>query len=388
MTGRQYGFSALDQAAQNGQAKVLKHLLNQGVSVNAESDPDGGTPLTTASLRGHMACMQILLDAGANTNQPDQKGRTALYWTAKEGQLEAIELLLRAGAKVQSWRGYRNDPLCIASLLGHTASVRTLLVAGNPVTTSRQHGFSALHHAAKGGHAEILILLLQQRVCADAESQMASETPLMYACKEGHLSCIQILLDAGAKVNLPDDTGRTALYSAAQHGQTQAEDDNKTSPDGRAAQHGQTQALALLLEHGANVSGSFPHYAHPLCAAARTGQLACVQALVAAGSPTVIDKKQGPTALHYAAQQGHLQVLKYLLQKGALIDAENPTNGETPLMVASQGGHLTCIQALLAAGATLHPRDQNGKTALDHAAHKMHMQAVDLLLSHGRTLAG
>ena len=220
VTGRQYGFSALNGAAQEGHAEILTLLLQQDVSVNAESNPGGGTPLHTAIDMGQLACVQVLLGmAGIDIERPNAKGQTALYWAAFKGHVQAVQLLLDRGAKVQGWSSWESDPLCMAALNGHSACVQALLAAGSPIVSDRQYGFSALNNAAQNGHAQILQLLLQRGASANAPSAPSGGSPLWVAAHEGQLACMQVLLDAGADLNQPDAFGKTALYGAAEGGQ-------------------------------------------------------------------------------------------------------------------------------------------------------------------------
>lgn len=56
------------------------------------------------------------------------------------------------------------------------------------------------------------------------------------------------------------------------------------------------------------------------------------------------------TALHYAAQQGHTDVVDWLIAKGAYVNAENKW-GETPLQVARKKGHTKIVELLRKHGA-------------------------------------
>jgi ankyrin repeat protein len=76
--------------------------------------------------------------------------------------------------------------------------------------------------------------------------------------------------------------------------------------------------------------------------------------------------KKGWTPLHYAATNGHDEIVKILLDHSAYIDAGSP-NGTTPLMMAARGGHLSTVKLLLDSGADLRVKNQIGMTAVDFA---------------------
>jgi uncharacterized protein len=76
--------------------------------------------------------------------------------------------------------------------------------------------------------------------------------------------------------------------------------------------------------------------------------------------------KKGWSPLHYAATNGHDDIVKLLLDHSAYVDAGSP-NGTTPLMMAARGGHLSTVKLLLDEGADLRVKNQIGMTAVDFA---------------------
>lgn len=74
----------------------------------------------------------------------------------------------------------------------------------------------------------------------------------------------------------------------------------------------------------------------------------------------------GWTPLHYAATNGHLEILRFLLDKGAYVDPESP-NQTTALMMAVRGGHIHVVKELLDRGANLSQMNQLQMTAIDFA---------------------
>ena len=76
--------------------------------------------------------------------------------------------------------------------------------------------------------------------------------------------------------------------------------------------------------------------------------------------------KTGWTPLHYAATNGHLEMILKLLQHHAYIDAPSP-NGTTPLMMAAQYGSEDAVNALLKQGANPSLRNDLALGAADFA---------------------
>lgn len=88
-----------------------------------------------------------------------------------------------------------------------------------------------------------------------------------------------------------------------------------------------------------------------------------VETLVAKGAEV---NRPGWTALHYAAAAGSNEIVAFLLEHHAYIDAESP-NRTTPLMMAAWGGHILTVKLLLDEGADLTLRNAVGMDAVDFA---------------------
>ena len=62
-------------------------------------DKSGGTPLLMAARRGHIACVQALLEGGSATNATNKDGYTALHHAANDGHFTCVTALVSAGAR-------------------------------------------------------------------------------------------------------------------------------------------------------------------------------------------------------------------------------------------------------------------------------------------------
>ncbi|KAK3132199.1 hypothetical protein QOZ80_6AG0517360 [Eleusine coracana subsp. coracana] len=88
--------------------------------------------------------------------------------------------------------------------------------------------------------------------------------------------------------------------------------------------------------------------------------------------------------LHWAAYQGHLEVCKYLLEEhGVDVNMAGPDEGVTPLMTAAMSDHISVVKYLLDCGGDSMQPDENGATALHHAAGEGSSKVTEFLLSKG-----
>ena len=90
----------------------------------------------------------------------------------------------------------------------------------------------------------------------------------------------------------------------------------------------------------------------------------------------------GRTALGIAAEKGHTEVVRFLIQNEAKVNITDP-NGNTPLIfIIHQTGNLEITKQLLEKGAVVDIQNRTGETALMYAAWRGHSQIVRLLLEH------
>ncbi len=113
----------------------------------------------------------------------------------------------------------------------------------------------------------------------------------------------------------------------------------------------------------------------PLMMAALKGQASLVTRLVERGADV---NKPGWAPLHYAATLGHIDILNFLLENHAYIDASSP-NGSTPLMMAALYGTPSAVKLLLEAGADPRLTNNLGLSAIDFAQRHARMESAEII---------
>jgi ankyrin repeat protein len=148
-----------------------------------------------------------------------------------------------------------------------------------------------------------------------------------------------------------------------------------------AANHGYPpgdRIVALLLQHGANIRARDIHGATALHWAESfvykepygVGAHAITAALIQNGADANAKDSEGSTPLMQAARRGghdDPSFLEELLSAGADLHARN-NDGATILMLEAESGHVAMVKFLLARGAKVDAKDNKGRTALDYAA--------------------
>ncbi|KAK7052771.1 ANK-REP-region domain-containing protein [Favolaschia claudopus] len=273
-----------------------------------------------------------------------------------------------------------------------------LAAAGNLQTVNqhllREEQFDTRHYkcalslAAYAGHSEIVKVLLNLDV-------VNSEWGMIPAIQKKRTEIVQLLLDAGAAVNIVGGTYGTALQAAAYRESEaivkmllDAEADlNIVSGDYgtalQAAAYGNTEPIVkMLLEAGADVNIVGGKYGTALQAAADRESEAIVKTLLDAGVAVNIVGGEYGTALQAAAYRESEAIVKMLLDAEADLNIVSGDYG-TALQAAAYGNSEPIVKMLLEAGADVNIVGGEYGTALQAAARFGYEPIVKMLLDAG-----
>ena len=99
-------------------------------------------------------------------------------------------------------------------------------------------------------------------------------------------------------------------------------------------------------------------------------------------SPNARDA-EGKSLLYHAADQGHVEPMRLLLEAGAEIDAQTAREKMAPLHKAAEGGHLEAVRLLVQSGAQKDVLDAIGRTPLGLAVFSGHVDIARFLVEEG-----
>jgi ankyrin repeat protein len=207
----------------------------------------------------------------------------------------------------------------------------------------------------------------------DMKAQRAAfGSALIGAARGGHTDVVQMLLENGAIVSTHEPTHQsTALFAAAACGDS--------------------EVVNMLLGMGADPNAEGGEYESPLEAAAHGRHEEVSRLLLQNGACRDPKKPSGPdtaeSALHLAVQGDHDAVASLLLDWRSVNPSSKDDTGITSLMNAAYRGDDSIMQLLLDKGADIRAIALFGSTALMMAAEGGHEPAVHLLLTYGADLA-
>jgi ankyrin repeat protein len=285
-------FMAAFAALQSGNVARFEALVRANLHLADERGTNGNTLLNLAvsfaakpDWKGGVSAIEALLAAGADVNDANDRGWTPLHAAAYANQPAIAALLIEKGAALDAEaHGAGGTPLITALFWGHREVADLLgshaVVPGN-LRAAAGLGIHELVEACFSGERTLTPDAGAARGFYRPHSGFPDWQPstdplelldeaLVWSCKSNRVAVMGRLLQAGARLDADPYRGTPLIWAAACN---------------------RTEAAAWLLDHGANVNqkGTFGGLTHG----------------------------QGVTALHIAAQNGYMPMVKLLIEHGA-----------------------------------------------------------------------
>ncbi len=176
----------------------IKELIRNGADLNAKNQIDMSA-LMYASWYDQKEIVKILIDNGADVNLGNKFDNTALQFASRMGHIETVEILLTKGVNVKKYdQGAKS--LIEASLLNHREITEIMIRSHVNLDKMDRTGMTALMRASEGGHKEIVEILM----CAGADVNLKS------GLDNNRKELAKIFPSTRTRVNQSNDGGKTA----------------------------------------------------------------------------------------------------------------------------------------------------------------------------------
>ena len=438
---------------------VVQFLRNNKNDIDMINDVTGVTPLIEACENNSISDVKALLDQGANVNAGDTHHRTPLMVTSSEGNLEILKLLLdhksckkvksKSKLSIESDDSASDDDNLPTAMLRKLTPIRkdwklfsmikeegTKSNGTDNITRSdvnneeEERKDEELCSDAESVESVLLdnkeeeidslekrrmflqpqkgnLNLLKENVGSPGENFENSKpdvnieakdvygwTALMYASLCGKEEVVTELLDRKADINAFNIKKRTSLHVAISAGSIDVAkllldrgadinrlDINEWTPAMSAAKHGELEAVKFAIDRGAFVN---VNNVSLLGVAAEYGHLELLKFLLERKPrPSLgIRDRENEIVMLLATEHKHISIVQFMLEYGVDINVENATK-QTALILACAKGHEEIVNFLLMNNANIFQEDEFGYSAFLYAAKNNLIQIVKLLISKG-----
>ena len=393
------GRSLLHLASYTGSTLLVKAL--EEYNINPSLDHDGASPVHRAACSGSTSVL-IYIILHYNLNDPDCTGRTPLVYSCRSGSINSVQYLInnhKSDPNIIDNNGM--TPLHHSCRNGHIDITQYLIeVQHCDINITDNEGHTLLHHAAWSANFDLVQYLITEQGLSPTAVDKNGLTALHYASGSLNLPLVKelittyqldthqsndklpihcaahsgdiLLLELYVKtfdcsVGLTDDNGLNIVHYSSLKGHTHfikhivnkyptyinqlihSTDNDGQIPLHYACQSGNIQLVTFLIDTKCDVTAKNTCGSTCVMFASLSGNLDLVQLLIQQYKLEPLDGDQyGFTALHAAAENGHICILEWYSQEYSVdITSHCDNNKYTLAHLAAYNGKLHCLQHLI-----------------------------------------
>ena len=210
--------SQIATAAQQNNLAALKAAIQSGDDVNDNTGLGGFSALHWAAKNGNSEIAMALIEAEADINSTNKVGKTPLTIAAESCNIDVLKMLVENGGNIEAVDEIGGTPLLWTAALckDSTDTLQFLIESGANVDVVDTNGMTSLHWAAGIGQPAAVKLLIDSGAKLDVPESISQETALMRAARTGKPEALQYLVEAGSDLKAKSGRGLDAAMIAAE----------------------------------------------------------------------------------------------------------------------------------------------------------------------------
>ncbi|KAH6683643.1 ankyrin repeat-containing domain protein [Plectosphaerella plurivora] len=369
--------TALHWAVQYERHNMVRLLLRaESIDPNMQ-DKKGDTPLHLAvvwSVGVSDETVRMLMERKARLDIRGSKNQTALSWAIHYGPRSTARILIHSMENVddtdtcEGWTPLRQAMVYYESMPHpDTGLINLLLAKGADLNTpSAGDGWTPLRHAIQNRQRSIVRRLLRRKhdpADVNLRDPDTGNSALMWALFHGSPHMADLLIDHGANVDEIFPDGSTPLI--------------------KAVQGGHSDTVWKLVRRKADLDQQDKKGRTALHYALMRVDFSLAWLLVTHGARAVVRDNNGVSVVDRAIDVGDMSLVLLFCEHGAQVGSDVGPNGLTMLHRTARLGNTTAVRFLLERGADINARDDAGLTALHHAVVERKLEVVRILSENG-----
>ncbi|XP_018410557.1 PREDICTED: palmitoyltransferase ZDHHC13 [Nanorana parkeri] len=205
------------KATQHGLLDRCRELVEADYDVR-QPDGENVTLLHWAAINNRLELVKYFISKGAVVDQlGGTLNSTPLHWAVRQGHLQAVILLIKYGADPSLIDGEGYNSVHLAVLFQHLPIIAYLIAKGLNIDSSDMNGMTPLMLSAqKVIGMEPTSFLLKMNPSVNLADKVHRNTALHWAVSSGNVNAVDLLLEAGASMDITNEKGETPLDLARQ----------------------------------------------------------------------------------------------------------------------------------------------------------------------------
>ena len=358
------GWTVLHKACNKGELRLVKYLIDFFPDMLTLRDKRGQSPFHTSGYCGPVELVKYLISQECYVNDKDNNGSTILHKACNKGNFELVSYLIDTYPDILTVRDdTRQSPLLDAGFSGSVDLVKYLISKGFGVLDSDNEGRTVLHKACQEGKLQLVQYLIEKFSTLLAIKDVAGKSSFLNAGYSGSVELVKYMIDSGCDVYDMDNNGMNVLHCACQEGNVEL------------VQYFIDEFSDMLKIRDKTGQS-------PFLTSGFSGSVELVKYLISRGCDVYDKDNDGRTVLHKVCQEGHIELVQYIVENYPDMLKIRDKVGLTSLIITGLSGSVDLMKYFMSRGCDIYEKDNDGWTVLHIACERGHLELVRYLVEN------